>query len=280
MKKISKFFIITNRTRDRDLSVTERTREFLEKNGCSVTLDQTGAPGFGRFLEEERVPSDTECIITIGGDGTLIAAALDTVDLNLPILGINRGTLGFLTETEAEGMEETLGKVLNGDYSVEERMMLCGKVYDSNNELKAESRALNDIVIRNTLLKVSEYDLSVNSKFLSRFKADGMIVCTPTGSTAYSMSAGGPIIDPMSRMMVITPICPHTLNTRSIVISADATVETGIPDDSSTVVFDGRFRFDLKAGDRVNVRSSAKVTRIIKTVQDSFLVVLGKKFRS
>ncbi len=280
MEKISNFFIITNISRDRDLSVTESTSRFLIDNGCTVTSARAGAMGDGPFLPTDKVPSDAQCIITIGGDGTLIASALDSADLNLPIIGINKGTLGYLTGTETCDIEETLRKVMTGDYTVEERMMLCGMVYDSENRLKVEKRALNDIVLKNTILKVSDYDISVNSKYLSGFKADGMIVCTPTGSTAYSMSAGGPIIEPMARMMVITPICPHTLNTRSIVISAEANVVIEVRDDSSAVLFDGRFNCSLSAGDRVTVRSSSKVTRIIKTAEDSFLSVLGKKFRS
>ena len=159
-------------------------------------------------------------------------------------------------------------------------MMLCGKVLDPEGNIKKESRALNDIVIHNMNLKVSDYSLSVNSKYLGSFKADGMIVCTPTGSTAYSMSAGGPIIEPFARMMVITPICPHTLNTRSIVISAEDMVEMSVSDDNSSVVFDGHSPFDLKSGDIVNVRPSGCVTRIIKTAQDSFLKVLQVKFSS
>ncbi|MCR4590777.1 MAG: NAD(+)/NADH kinase [Lachnospiraceae bacterium] len=274
------FFIITNKNRDRDLSVTKRTRDYLKSNGCSVYVEEAGPYEDGHYTRKEDVPSDTDCVITIGGDGTLIAAARDTADLDLPILGINQGTLGYLTDIEVDSIETSLDKVLNGDFSVEERMMLCGMIFEADGELIAESRALNDVVIRNTMMKASDYSLSVNSRFLSSFKSDGMIVSTPTGSTAYSMSAGGPIIEPMARMMVITPICPHTLNTRSIVISADTNIEMQVSDDSSSVMFDGHFPCRLKHGDLVRVRPSTHVTRIIKTAQDSFLNVLSKKISS
>ncbi len=280
MNRISRFLIITNKTRDRDLSVTNLTTNVLKSLGASVTLAECGPLGDGRFLEEDRVPEGTECIITIGGDGTIIAAALDTADLNIPIFGINKGTLGYLTDAETGDIVEKLKMLHDGHYTVEERMMLCGKVFDRNGSLVAETRALNDIVLRNSLFKVSEYELSVNSRFLGVFKADGMIVCTPTGSTAYSMSAGGPIIEPVARMMVITPICPHTINTRSVVFSADARVEIRVSDDSSSVVFDGRFHCDLQEGYIVNIRRSAKVTKIIRTAEDSFLSVLGRKFQA
>ena len=274
------YYIITNKSRDKDLSVTKRTRDFLEKNGCNVVVAEAGPTEDGHYTKKEDVPDNTECVVTIGGDGTLIAAARDTADLNLPILGINHGTLGYLTDIEVDDIEGSLRRVLDGDYSIEERMMLCGKVYDPDGNIKTESRALNDIVICNTVLKVSEYGLYVNHKFLGRFKADGMIVCTPTGSTAYSMSAGGPIIEPFARMMVVTPICPHTLNTRSIVISADDRVEISVHDDNSSVVFDGHVPTEVKKGDMLNVRPSKKVTRIIKTSQDSFLHVLRAKFNA
>lgn len=274
------YYIITNKSRDKDLSVTKRTRDFLEKNGCNVVVAEAGPTEDGHYTKKEDVPDNTECVVTIGGDGTLIAAARDTADLNLPILGINHGTLGYLTDIEVDDIEGSLRRVLDGDYSIEERMMLCGKVYDPDGNIKTESRALNDIVICNTVLKVSEYGLYVNHKFLGRFKADGMIVCTPTGSTAYSMSAGGPIIEPFAKMMVVTPICPHTLNTRSIVISADDRVEISVNDDNSSVVFDGHVPTEVKMGDMLNVRPSKKVTRIIKTSQDSFLHVLRAKFNA
>ena len=277
---MNNFFIITNKMRDRDLSVTRRTRDYLQSNGCSVYVEEAGPYEDGHYTRKEDVPEDTDCVVTIGGDGTLIAAARDTADLDLPILGINQGTIGYLTDIEVDNIESALKKVLDHEYSVEERMMLCGMVFNSDGELIAQSRALNDIVIRNTVLKASDYRLSVNSRFLSSFKADGMIVCTPTGSTAYSMSAGGPIIEPRARMMVITPICPHTLNTRSIVISADALVEMEVSDDNSSVMFDGYFQCALKKGYLIRVRQSNHVTRIIKTAEDSFLNVLGRKISS
>ena len=277
---MNKFFIITNKKRDKDLSVTKRIVDFLKSNACSVNAAEAGPSEDGHYTCKDEVPRGTDCVITVGGDGTLIAAARDTADLDLPILGINQGTLGYLTDVEVDKIEEALNKVLLGDYSIEERMMLCGMIFDEKGELTAQSRALNDIVLRNRMLTVSDYELSVNSRYLNSFKADGMIVCTPTGSTAYSMSAGGPIIEPMARMMVITPICPHTLNTRSIVISADSRVEMSVCDNNSSVIFDGHFPCALNAGGRVSIRPSSHVTRIVKTAQDSFLNVLSKKINS
>ncbi len=280
MERMNNFFIITNNKRDKDLSVTNKTREFLESNGCNVYAFEAGSMEDGHYTMDKDVPDNTDCVITIGGDGTLIAAARDTVDLGLPILGINQGTLGYLTDVEVDNIEEALKKLIEGDYTVEDRMMLCGKVLNVKGEVKAESRALNDIVLHNTRLSTSDYKLFVNSRFLSDFKADGMIVCTPTGSTAYSMSAGGPIIEPMARMMVITPVCPHKLNTRSVVISADDVVDVEVMDDTSSVTFDGYMPCSLLEGDTVNVRISSHVTRIIKIEQDSFLNVLSNKLRS
>ena len=280
MQRMNNFFIITNKNRDRDLSVTKKTSEYLKSNGCNVCVLEAGPMEDGHYTIAEDVPGDTDCVISIGGDGTLIAAARDTVDLGLPILGINQGTLGYLTDVEVDNIENALKKLMEGNYTVEDRMMLCGKVLNVKGDVKAESRALNDIVLHNTRLSTSDYKLFVNSRFLSDFRADGMIVCTPTGSTAYSMSAGGPIIEPMARMMVITPVCPHRLNTRSVVLSADDLVDMEVMDDNSSVTFDGYMPITLDEGDTVNVRVSTRVTRIIKIKQDSFLNVLSSKLRS
>jgi len=280
MERMNNFFIITNEKKDKDLLVTAKTKDFLESNGCNVSVLGHVFLEDGHYTMSKDVPEGTDCVITIGGDGTLIAAARDTVDLALPILGINQGTLGYLTDIEVDNIENALKKLMEGSYSVEERMMLCGRVLNAKGEVKAEERALNDIVLHNTRLSTSDYKLFVNSRFLSDYKADGMIVCTPTGSTAYSMSAGGPIIEPMARMMVITPVCPHKLNTRSIVISADDLVDVEVMDDASSVSFDGYTPCALEEGDTVNVRISSRVTRIVKIEQDSFLNVLSSKLRS
>ncbi len=276
-----KFYVITNRNRDRNLAVTNRIRKYLVQHGCEAEVSAEGPLEDGHYTDSSLIPEGTEGIIVIGGDGTLIAAARDVVDTDLPMLGVNQGTLGYLTDVEVDGLGTALDRLIDDRFEVEERMMLCGRVTSAEGQLLAESRALNDVVIRASgSLRIVEYEVSVNGRFLSNFRADGIIVCTPTGSTAYSMSAGGPIIEPRAQMMVITPICPHTLNTRSIVLSADDTVSVSVKDGDSVAFFDGHSSVELKEGDIVDVRRSSKVTHIIRINPGSFLSVLSNKFRS
>lgn len=238
--------------------------------------------------------------VSLGGDGTFLRMARDMVKINVPVFGVNFGHLGFLAEIEYETLEEALQLLTDGRYTIEKRCLLAAQILESEQraepDMEVERRpalnltpkkplhtelAINEFVTaRSNLSTTNHIELYINGKPSGRYAADGLIVATATGSTAYSMSAGGPIIEPFARMMVITPICPHTLNTRSIVISAEDRVEMSVSDDNSTVVFDGHSPFDLKSGDIVNVRPSGCVTRIIKTAHDSFLKVLQVKFSS
>ncbi len=276
---MDRFYIITNGSRDPGLKVTHTVEGFLEKNGMYFSSHVTDRQVNGRYTDERMIPADTDCVIVIGGDGTLIQAACDTADLNIPIVGINIGKLGFLTDIEKENILPSLESILAGRYNIEDRMMLCGVVVSADGKIKKESRSLNDIVIhRGGGLRVIDYEVYVNDRFLSSFRADGVIICTPTGSTGYSLSAGGPIIEPKSQMMVITPICPHTLNTRSIVISADDVVKVVTTDADTEVAFDGHLNVPLEYKDYVTIRRSSRVTRIVRINDDSFLTVLHNKF--
>ena len=277
--KMESFYIITNSGRDVGLAVTQQVEEFFRKNGKRFKTHRSSRFVNGAYTDENSIPDDTDCVIVIGGDGTLIQAAHDTADKEPPLLGINLGKLGFLTDIEREDIVPSLEALIRGEFKIEERMMLCGVVNCTDGSEKTESRALNDIVIhRSGSLRVVDYNIYVNGNFLSCYRGDGIIVCTPTGSTGYSLSAGGPIIEPMSQMMVITPICPHTLNTRSIVLSAEDRVKIVTSEDNVDVSFDGHRTVPLEAGENVLVRKSSKVTRIVRMSDDSFLSILHNKF--
>nr|MCR4745017.1 NAD(+)/NADH kinase [Lachnospiraceae bacterium] len=214
---MNQFLIVVNANRDRELKSANLVRKILEDAGKIVELHVSKPDGLGNYTPVKNISDGTDCVIVLGGDGTFITAARDISSHEIPMLGINLGRVGFLTDVEVSQIPEAMEKIIAGEYSIEERMMLCGKVYKEDGTIKGESRAVNDIVIHNSSnLKISEYRLEVDGSELGTYRSDGLIVCTPTGSTAYSMSAGGPIIEPTARMMVITPVCPHTLNTRSI----------------------------------------------------------------
>lgn len=235
------------------------------------------------YTNPEDVDKDTDCIIVIGGDGTLIQAARDLRTLDIPLIGVNMGHLGFLAEIEQDNLEETLEMIMNNKCKIESRIMLSGSVY-RDGKVVYKDISLNDIVFgRAGNLRVIDFKIYVNNEYLNLYSADGVIIATPTGSTAYNLSAGGPILEPCANIMVITPICSHTLSQRSIVLSADSDIKIEIcsnrhSDDNDTkAYFDGNSSFILKAGDIIEVSKSHLSTKIMKLNRMSFVEVLHNK---
>ncbi|MCH5274684.1 MAG: NAD(+)/NADH kinase [Lachnospiraceae bacterium] len=268
------FCIYTNVHKDKDLFFTEKVRSFLiqQNKRCSI-----------KASEEEEIPQDVDCILVLGGDGTMLQAARDIMERKgVALLGINLGTLGYLTEVEPEGVENALLQLFHGDYELESRMMLKGMVIKKEGG-REEGWALNDIVISKAdSQKVLEFTVSVNGKLLNRYLADGMIVTTPTGSTGYNLSAGGPIAEPGARLLILTPICPHTINQRSIILSPEDEIVIDIPLGREGQTQRAAARFDgcalsLQTGDAIRIVKSEKTTDFIKLSKAGFLEVLRKK---
>ena len=241
------------------------------------------AGAYTGHTDPAQVPADAECIITLGGDGTLIRAARDLSSLRLPMIGVNMGHLGYLTQVgcqEPGEVTQMLDDLAAGQFQLEKRMMLKGTVRRGA-EVQKEDLALNEILIsRREMPKILDLRLSVNGEPLCRYKADGMIIATPTGSTAYNLSAGGPIVEPSAQMMILTPICPHDLNSRSIVLAAEDTIEVDImghDDEGQAVVFDGGAAVWLKVGDRLSVERSGVETVMVKLHEVSFVDNLRSK---
>ncbi len=244
-------------------------------NGCGGV-----SPHF-QYTDADRVPRDTECVITLGGDGTLIQAARDLAGRQIPMVGVNLGNLGYLTQIgRQEDVEGLLDSLLNGQFQLERRMMLKGSIFREMAVVK-EDLALNEVVItRRETLRVLKFRIYVNGEYLSQYRADGMIAATPTGSTAYNLSAGGPIVEPNARMVILTPICPHDLNGRSIVLSAQDVVEIevmGNDDGGQVAVFDGDMAVCMKVGDRIRIERSEVETVLVKLKNISFLDNLRSK---
>jgi len=286
------FYVITNQQKDKEFVTTRRIKDYLESHGkqCQISelcrYGECPVESSYHYTNEDLIPEDTQCILVIGGDGTLIQAARDTLNRQIPLLGINRGTLGYLAEIEQNNLEYALDRLMADQYTVEERMMLEGRVYKKGNQV-AEGVALNDIVIsRYGSLRIIQYQLLVNGANLNEYAADGMIVATPTGSTGYSLSAGGPIVSPSASMTILTPICPHTLNTRSIVLSDTDRIQVkvgpgrSVADEEVLVTFDGVQGPVLGNGDYVEIEKAKHVTKIIKISNVSFLEVLRNKMRN
>lgn len=283
------FYIITNKPKDEQLQVTKEVVAFLEGHGkkCSVCVRDKDAEEYRKDTdaarEEVNVPKDTDCILVLGGDGTLLQAAADTKDEDIPLLGINLGTLGFMAEVERTNIENALKALIEDRFEIEERMMLDGQIYHEG-EMVKELHALNDIVLtRRGSLKIVAYDIYVNGQFLNSYQADGIILSTPTGATGYNMSAGGPIVEPKAKILLLTPICPHTLSARSIVLSPDDLVEIKVKSGRNgqtqemEVNFDGSFTRPLSTGDSIRICRSGRVTKFIRLSKVSFLEILHKK---
>lgn len=280
------FYIITNELKDKDFQVTYKVRDYLLRCGkkCSIRNEQQIVEGKGH-TDSTKLGEDIDCVLVLGGDGTMLQAAADLAELSVPFLGINLGTLGFLTEVHKEDIEGALSKLLAGRYEIEKRMMLVGHSYEPGKEKEKDmTRALNDIVItRKGSLQMITFTISVNGQFLHRYSADGIIIATPTGSTGYNLSAGGPVVDPKAQLMVITPVCAHSMQHNSIVLSKEdeitVTIETGHDGKAKEVeaIFDGSHRVSLHTGDKVRIRKSEKTTGIVKLNRASFLEILHGK---
>lgn len=268
------FCIYTNKHKDKDFQMTQKICALLQERGMECTV---------KTEEDVKIPGDADCILVLGGDGTMLQAARDMdSEKPIPLLGINLGTLGYLTEVEPEGLEAALNQLLGGDFELESRMMLNGTVHKADGSTKS-GWALNDIVISKAgSQRVLQFNLYVNGKLLNKYIADGMIVTTPTGSTGYNLSAGGPIVEPGARLLVLTPICPHTMNQRSIILAPEDKVMIEIPKGREgqcqigAVNFDGQ-AVELTTGDTVEICKSEKTTEFIKLSKAGFLEVLHKK---
>lgn len=278
------FSIITNVVKDDNLTVTHSITSYIEKKGGYATLLSTYE---GRIPEQDfnagQIPENTECIIVLGGDGTLIRVATKVEELSIPMIGVNLGNLGYLCELEKANVYRAIDRLMADEYVMEERMMLTGY---KGGETHSRS-ALNDIVIHQVgNLSILHLNVYVNGEFLSTYLADGMIVATPTGSTGYNMSAGGPIVDPKAKMLLLTPINAHNLHSRSIVLGAEDVVEIELAsrrqeqDEQAVVSYDGDSVLKLGVGDRFVVSQAASVTKICKLNKESFLEIMRRKMEN
>ncbi len=282
------FLVYTNRHKDKNLVLTKKICDYLRQKGQKATV-KTEEGDFKERISTDTddipadIPRDVDCMIVLGGDGTVLQAARETKKLHIPIIGVNLGTLGYMTEIEPANLKESLDRLIAGDYEQESRMMLNGKAYLSDGRTE-EGWALNDIVItRSGSLQIIQFNIYVNGQFLNDYKADGMIITTPTGSTGYNLSAGGALVEPRAKLIVLTPICPHSLNQRSIILSPEDVIEIEIPQGREGRIqtveasFDGTHVIPLETGDRIRIVQSEKITEFIQLNQVSFLEVLHKK---
>ncbi len=284
---MKKFCVITNSRKDNDKETASKAKKYLESNGCEVIVFDNVDAVTNEYIsiDPKDIPDNTECIITVGGDGTLLHAARGLKNLDCIFVGLNKGSLGFLAEISTDNMEDSLQRLIDDNFKVEDRMMLRATLYRGDEEL-LHSNVLNDVVIRRGAeISISNYNVYVNGDLLSTYQADGIIVATPTGSTAYNLSAGGPLARPDSHLMVMTPICSHRLGTRSIIFSKNDTIEIEIgedrkfDDESRVCSLDGDKKIELQVGDKIKIEAASNSTKIAKLDDSSFVQYVREKIK-
>jgi len=256
----------------RDLLETEQITVLLE---VSLAEQVAGAQGYA----EEEIPAQVDLVIVLGGDGTLISVARLIGELPVPILGVNLGSLGFLTEVTRRELPSMLDLIIQGQFEVSDRMMLDAVIY-RDGEVLGQHTVLNDVVInKGALARIIDMKTSVDNAHLTTFKADGLIIATPTGSTGYNLAAGGPIIYPGINSLVMTPICPHMLTNRPIIVSDNAKIQIEVKFEDAVVFFtaDGQVGQKLQPNDLIEVRKSQTRTLLIISPSKDYFEILRTK---
>ena len=282
---MNKFLIITNIVKDIDSSLSKKVEEKIKRAGKSVSRVHFDAAWVLRDDDGQKymIDPETECALVVGGDGTMLRAEHELIGWGIPMVGINMGTVGYLADIDSTMWEVAIDELINGHPVEEERMMLSG-VLIRGEQIICRELALNDIFLsRKSGIHVISVSLEIDGQHVKTYNADGMIVSTPTGSTAYNLSAGGPIAVPSSQLMLVTPISPHVLINRSLVVGRDSTVSLSFMDRRSTnnsvdaaVYFDGR-EYDIEPGDRVEIEKAQVKAKLFNMSEISFLENLSRK---
>lgn len=268
---MNNFLIIGNSIKDENLRITKDIKKVIISKGKNAYIQDV-----------DSFNGNIDCIFVVGGDGTILSTARKFQYRTIPILGINLGTLGYLAEIGPDMVERAVDEILRGDYFIDERMILKGKLKMGDKLIRMH--ALNDIVLfKNSDLSMIRYNLIVNDKLLYTYNADGIIIATPTGSTGYSLSSGGPIVEPTAKLIVVTPISPHSLAARSVILSSEDTIRLQVCDLRSNVkskgmvICDGSSVGSLECGDMLTIKRSRRKAHFLKLDKTSFLEILRRK---
>jgi len=268
LDSVKRFGLMPHTGKDKALEVGRQALALLEAAGVQVVVEPEAASRLGR--EDLARPTaewrSLDAVVVVGGDGALLRAARVIADRSAPLLAVKVGRLGFLTEVEHSELPAALSRLLAGHYAVEERMMLRARLY-RDGRLVREMDALNDVVVnRGTIARIIRIEVRVSDELVFDFAGDGIIVATPTGSTGYSLSAGGPIVDPSVDALILTPICPHALATRSVVVPPDEQVAVRVtaPHTDITVTIDGQVAFGVSSGDVLRIDRAPQPVRLVR----------------
>lgn len=279
--KIKKIGIIANLEKEKIADHVRSLKRWLEERGVKVFLEMeiSRKIALDGGLNRSDLAKKSELIVVLGGDGTMLRAARYVAGHKVPILGINMGSFGYLTEVNLNEIHSALELIIKGDFETEKRMMLDVSIKHGKN-ITNVGNVLNDVVInRGSLSRMNEFEMEVNGKYLTTYKGDGLIVSTPTGSTAYSLSAGGPIVFPGKDLIIINPICPHTLTNRPIIFSEDSNLKITLwsKDKGAILTLDGQEAYKIVSGDVVTIKRSRHATTLILSPYRSYGEILRSK---
>ena len=277
--------LVPNWQKENTALVVEKIQLFFHRRDIPLLIANSRQSNFRAEVslvdELQSWPEQVELIIVVGGDGTILRAARELAHWNIPLLGINVGHKGFLAEIEVEQMDRYLQYVVAGNYGYRERMMLEA-VVKRENEVLEHYLALNDIIVsRGPFSRIIKLDAYIDHEFLESYSGDGLIVSSPTGSTGYSLSAGGPIVNPSLELLVITPICPHSFYNRSVIVTGSEKIELRVGSGHTQVVLtaDGQVGFALEKGDSVFVCRAEQKVRLVHFAGNSFYRLLHQKLK-
>ncbi len=246
-----------------------------------VTVGNSLSSFFIQVSEKDFIES-IDLLLVLGGDGTLLSSVRLLKGKPIPILGVNLGSLGFLTIVQVEEFEEALTNTLSGNYQIDERLMLEGIIYDENGKVIVEEHVLNDVVVNKAALaRIMDLRLMIDGDFVSDYKSDGLIISTPTGSTAYSLAAGGPIIFPSTNVLAVTPICPHSLTNRPIVVCSNSEIEVSLNKMHTDIfiTFDGQKGYKFSSQHLLKVKKSERKALLINPKLKNYFEVLKEKLK-
>ena len=277
---------VIGKRREPNLDLLRDLSDALRGLGCEVLIEDNIAYGRnapGPTVHRDELARRCELVIVVGGDGTLLDAGRDLAPAQVPLLGINQGRLGFMTDVAPESMHEHLAAIVRGQYESEERLLLSATVERNGKRDGARRLAVNDVVIRNqATIRMIEFETWLDHEFISSHRADGVIVASPTGSTAYALSGGGPLLHPRLSALALVPICPHTLSDRPIVVDGQSPIRIvirGVDRAQAMVTFDGQTSETLEPGDVVEVGRAERGLRLIHPTGYSYFRILRDKLR-
>lgn len=278
-----KIGIIANRDKDEGLTITSLLVKSIKANGAEFVMADDLAADIGEELQnlhEDEVIIKSDIMLCLGGDGTFLKCARKVFSKKIPILGINLGNLGFLTEVDKNEIDPAVKRLINGDFEIEERMMLDTTIIRDDKEIMNDI-VLNDVVIsRGWMSRILHLKTYLNNQFVDLYPGDGLIISTPTGSTAYSLSAGGPIVEPDVSLIIVTPICPHLLYSRSFITTGERVLEVLVAETNchgAMVTVDGQNGYELMGGDKIITKKSSQYIKMIRLSDRNFFDVLRSK---